>query len=74
MAMIPMVLIVEVSISFFGISYYLIEPFEEGLVLDFFPILDALVLGIQPLPLDCYLTLAALNNPFSVGYCCICPT
>ena len=36
MAMIPMILIVEVSVSLFRISYYLIGPFEEGLVLDFF--------------------------------------
>ena len=36
MAMIPMVLTVEVSVSLFGISHHLIGPFEEGLVLDFF--------------------------------------
>ena len=36
MAMIPMILIVEVSVSLFRISHHLIGPFEEGLVLDFF--------------------------------------
>ena len=36
MAMIPMVLTVEVSVSLFGISYHLIGSFEERLVLDFF--------------------------------------
>ena len=36
MAMISMILTVEVSVSLFRISYHLIGPFEEGLVLDFF--------------------------------------
>ena len=36
MAMIPMVLIVEVSVSFFGISHHLIGPFKEGFVFYFF--------------------------------------
>ena len=40
MAMIPMVLTVEVSVSvsvsLFRISHHLIGPFEEGFVLDFF--------------------------------------
>ena len=36
MAMIPMILAVEVSVSLFRISHHLIGPFEEGLVLDFF--------------------------------------
>ena len=36
MAMISMILIVEVSVSLFRISHHFIEPFEEGLVLDFF--------------------------------------
>ena len=36
MAMIPMILTIEVTISLFGISHHLIGPFEEGFVLDFF--------------------------------------
>ena len=36
MAMIPMVLTVDVSVSLFGISHHLIGLFEEGLVLNFF--------------------------------------
>ena len=38
MAMIPMVLTIEVSVSvsLFRISHHLIGPFEEGFVLDFF--------------------------------------
>ena len=34
--MILMVLAIEITISFFGISYHLIKSFEEGFILDFF--------------------------------------
>ena len=36
MAMIPMILKIEVTVSLFGISHHLVGPFEEGFVLDFF--------------------------------------
>lgn len=36
MAMILMILAIEVTVSFFGISHHLVGPFEEGFVLDFF--------------------------------------
>ena len=36
MAMIPMILTIEVSVSLFRISHHLIGPFEERLILDFF--------------------------------------
>ena len=36
MAMILMILAVDVTVSFFGISHHLVGPFEEGFVLDFF--------------------------------------
>ena len=48
MAMIPMVLTVEVSVSLFGVSYHLIGPFEEGLVLDFFQYLMHWFLEYSP--------------------------
>ena len=44
MAMISMILAIEVTVSLFGISHHLVGPFEEGFVLDFFLILDALAL------------------------------
>ena len=36
MTMISMVLTIEVSVSLFRISHYLVGPFEEGFVLNFF--------------------------------------
>ena len=36
MAMIPIILAIEVTVSLFGITYHLVGPFEEGFVLDFF--------------------------------------
>ena len=36
MAMIPMILTIEVSVLFFGISHHFIGPFEEGFVLNLF--------------------------------------
>ena len=36
MPMILMVLAIEVTVSFFGISHHLIRSFEEGFILDFF--------------------------------------
>ena len=44
MPMISMILAIEVTVSLFGISHHLVGPFEEGFVLDFFLILDALAL------------------------------
>ena len=46
--MIPMILIVEVSVSLFRISYHLIGPFEEGLVFDFFQYLMHWFLEYSP--------------------------
>ena len=42
MPMILMVLAIEVMVSLFEISHHLIGSFEEGFILDFFLILDAL--------------------------------
>ena len=36
MPMILMILAIEVTVSLFGISYHLIQSFEEGFILDFF--------------------------------------
>ena len=36
MAMIPMILTIEVTVSLFGISYHLVGPFKEWFILDFF--------------------------------------
>ena len=36
MAMIPIILAIEVTVSLFRISYHLVGPFEEGFVLEFF--------------------------------------
>ena len=36
MAMIPMILAIEVTVSLFRISHHLVGLFEEGFVLDFF--------------------------------------
>ena len=36
MAMIPMILAIKVTVSFFRISHHLVGPFEEGFVFDFF--------------------------------------
>ena len=35
MAMIPMILAIEVTVSLFGISHHLVGTFEEGFVLNF---------------------------------------
>ena len=36
MAMIPMILVIEVTVSLFGISHHLVGPFEEEFVFYFF--------------------------------------
>ena len=36
MAMIPMILAIKVTVSFFRISHHLVGSFEEGFVFDFF--------------------------------------
>ena len=36
MAMIPMILTIEVTVSLFKISHHLVGPFEEGFVLGLF--------------------------------------
>ena len=36
MAMIPMILAIEVAVSFFRISHHRVGPFEERFVFDFF--------------------------------------
>ena len=74
MPMISMILATEVMVSLLGISHHLVGPFEEGFILDFFLILDALALGRPHRRYGCGSTLIALRNPFSVGYCCIGPT
>ena len=36
MAMIPMILVIKVTVSFFRVSHHLVGPFEEGFIFDFF--------------------------------------
>ena len=36
MAMIPMILAIKVTVSFFRVSHHLVGPFEEGFIFDFF--------------------------------------
>ena len=36
MAMIPMILVIEVAVSFFRISHHLVGPFKERFVFEFF--------------------------------------
>ena len=35
MAMIPMILAIKVTVSFFRVSHHLVGPFEEGFIFDF---------------------------------------
>ena len=36
MAMIPMILVIKVTVSFFRVSHHLVGPFEEGFIFYFF--------------------------------------